>query len=508
MKKIGMICLALLLLGACGVERELEEVSQHLIVAEQFDLRGVDPGSTMSDFIRALIFNNLVELDLNFKKVPSLATEWSHNDDATQWTFKLREDVFFHDGEPFNAEAARINLDYRRETTGKAWLSNVKSIEVLDEFKLLITLHTSNLTFDSDLTPPFLAMISPKSINEHNQVTSAIGTGPFLLDFWNKDTQFSLIRNETYFKGKPQLERVTFKVIPDAQTRAMALVNGEVHMMSGREALSVVTSLQSHPNIHIHSVTGQTSEVLYFQTMQGPLTDIRVRQAVISAIDLDQSIETLLPNLAIPPLAFFSHAFDPFVANLAKQNHESERLLLEAGYIDRNAQGVLVKDGVPLKLRLVLGASNEENKLLSVVMIDQLKRVGIDIELIMLEGGALREALNQKDYDMIMIGQWLIPHDEPTPHYLKGYWHSQSTYAIYTSSELDQKINQLHQSLNQKERIQLHHEIQQIVYDAYAQKVLYHRNNVILAHSSVKNFNVSIGTWQIYRGLDKAYLQP
>ena len=506
MKKIVIGCVLLFMVSGCVVIQRTEPISQHLIVAEQFDLRGYDPGSTMSDFIRALIFNNLVELDLSFKKVPGLASEWSHNEDASEWTFKLREGLTFHDGEPFNAEAVKFNLDYRRETTGKAWLSNVASVEVVGEYELIVHLHSSNITFDSDLTPPFLAMISPKSVNAQNEVTNAIGTGPFKLDTWDKDTQFVLVRNEDYYDGQPTLESITFKVIPDAQTRAMALEMGEVHLMSGREALSVVTSLQNNKDIKISSVTGQTSEVMYFNTLEGPLADIRVRQAISSTIDLKEAIRTLLPNMAVEPKAFFSTAFDPYVATLKEVDFNEEALLQEAGYTEKNTEGIRMKDGVPLSLRLVLGASNEEDKLLSVVIVDQLKKIGIDVQMVMLESGALREALNQKDFDMIMIGQWLIPHDEPSTHYLKGYWHRQSSYKIYVSDELDQKIDLLQQSLNMDERLRYHHEIQQAITDVYAQKIIFHRNNIVLSRNSVQDFEVSVGTWQIYRGLSKAYL--
>lgn len=506
-KKITIVFLMLLIASGCVSVKKVEIVPQHLIVAEQYDLRGYDPGSTMSDFIRALIFNNLIELDLHFKKVPGLATQWSHNEDATQWSFKLREGVSFHDGEPFNAEAAKFNLDYRRETTGKAWLSNVESVEVVGEYEIVIQLYSSNITFDSDLTPPFLAMISPKSVNETNEVKYAAGTGPFKLETWDKDTQFVLLQNEDYYEGSPTLSKITFKVIPDAQTRAMALENGEVHMMSGREALSVVTDLQHHENINISSVTSQTSEMIYLQTTQGPLADIRVRKAIISAIDLSDAIQTMLPNMAVQPKGFFSTAFDPYVANLTKEEYDSEELLQEAGYSKKNDKGILMKDGIPLSIRLVLGASNEEDKLLSVVIADQLKHIGVDVQLVMLESGALRESLNEKNFDLIMIGQWLIPHDEPTTHYLKGYWHSQSTYKIYVSDILDQKIDLLHHSLDKEERLQYHHEIQRDIADTYAQMVVFHRNNVILSHKDVKNFEVSVGTWQIYRGLRQAYIE-
>jgi peptide/nickel transport system substrate-binding protein len=309
-KMVITIFLVILFVGGCTVNVSKTNTPQHLIIAEQHDLRGYDPGSSMSDFIRALIFNNLIELNANFEKVAALASEWSYNEDATQWTLRLKENVKFHDGEPFNAQAVKVNLDYRRETTGKAWLSNVQSIEVLGEYEIMINLHTSNVTFDSDLTPPFLAMISPKSINDKNEVIAAIGTGPFKLQKWEKDQQFELIRNEDYYDGKPKLEVLTFRVIPDAQTRALALENGEVHMMNGREALSVVTRLQGNQDIMTHSKTGQTSEIVYFQTTKGPLEDIRIRKAIISAVDLGDAIKTLLPNMAVEPRAFFSEVLN------------------------------------------------------------------------------------------------------------------------------------------------------------------------------------------------------
>ncbi len=506
MKKILIIVILLGLMSGCTISSKIPSTDQHLIVAEQFDLRGYDPGSTMSDFIRALIFNNLVELDADFNKVASLATHWDKNDDATVWTFELREGVTFHDGEPMNADAVKFNLDFRKETTGKSWLSNMKEVRVLDEYRVEIELFESNITFDSDLTPPFLAIVSPMSVNDQYEVVEAVGTGPFMLDFWQKDQQFSLIRNENYYDGKPKLKRITFKVIFDAQTRALALENNEVHLMSGREALSVVARLQDHKDILIHSRTGQTSEMMYFNTTEGPLADVLVRKAIISQIDLTEAVESLLTNMAVKPTAFFSKAFNPYVADIQIHKKDSLKLLETAGFTQKNAQGILMNEDQPLSLRLVLGANNEEDKLLSIVIADQLKQIGIDVQLVLLESGALRDALNKKEYDLIMIGQWLIPHDEPTTHYLKGYWHSESSYKIYVSDELDGMIELLHTSLDENQRILYHHQIQQHITDVYAQMVIFHRNNVVLTQKNVSDFEVSVGTWQIYRGLVKAYL--
>lgn len=492
-----VLILSFMLLTACSNSDATSEVvmDQHLIIGEQLDLRGYDPGSTMSDFIRALIFNNLVELDMNFEKTPGLATNWWMNEDATVWTFELREGVVFHDGSPWNAEAAKFNLDYRREGTGKAWLSAVDSVHVLDTHLLEVVLNQSVYTFDSDLTPPFLAMVSPGAIDEEGAVTSAIGTGPFKLKEWQVDQSFTLERNEDYFEGKPTLDKVTFKVIPDAETRAMALQNGDIHMMSGREGLTAVQRLKKIEDIDVVKKTGQTSEVIFMNTQEGPLSDINVRKAIALGIDLETMVPELLEDLAEAPKYFFSGAYGAYVNKNIQlpsfNQEEAVALLAESGYNENN----------PLSLRLVLGASNEEDKLLSLVIQNQLGEIGIDLELVHLEGGALRDALSQKDYDMIMIGQWLIPHDEPTTHYLRGYWHSDSSYKVYHTEELDAKIERLHGSLEAQERIRLHHEIQNELLEAYPVIVVFHRNNVMLKSDHVKNFEISTGTWQLFRGL-------
>ncbi|AKL95870.1 nickel-binding periplasmic protein NikA [Clostridium aceticum] len=490
---------------------EKAAVPQHLVIGEQSDLKGYDPGSSMSDFVRALIYNNLVELDMNFKKSPGLAESWKMSDDGKTWTFELRKNVVFHDGTPWDAEAAKINLDIRREGTGKGWLSAVEEVEVVAPHTLAVHLKEPVYTFASDLTPPFLAMVSPKAFDAEGNVTEAIGTGPFKLTSWTTDSEFVMERNEEYFAGAPTLEKLTFKVIPDAETRALALQAGEIDMMSGREALTAVQRLKGLPDVKIVKEMSQTSEVLFFNVYEEPFNDIKVRQAVAHAINFQEMVPQLLEDLAEAPRNFFSQAYSEYMNNslsLPQYNiNEAKVLLAEAGWEDKNGNGILEKNGRLLKARLVLGAKNEEDKILSAVIQDKLKDIGMEIELVHLEAGALREALTEKNYDMIMIGQWSVPHDDPTSHYLNGYWHSNSNYTIYTSPELDAKIEKLHLSLDVAERLSLHQEIQAKILEKTPVLVVFHRNNVMVMNEKVETFEISTGTWQIFRGLTKTTVQ-
>lgn len=519
---IIMVLMGILFLTGCqgnkgaesnNSEDEVSEttIPQHLVIGEQFDLKGYDPGSSMSDFVRALIYNNLVELDMNFKKSPGLAESWKMSDDGKTWTFELRKNVVFHDGTPWDAEAAKINLDIRRKGTGKAWLSAVEEVEVVGPHTIAVHLKEPVFTFDSDITPPFLAMVSPKAFDAEGNVIEAIGTGPFKLTSWTTDSEFIIERNEDYFGDVPILEKVTFKVIPDAETRALALQAGEIDMMSGREALTAVQRLKNLPDMKLAKEMSQTSEVLFFNVYEEPFNDIKVREAVAHAINFEEMVPSLLEDLAEAPKNFFSKAYDEYMnANISLPEYNADKvkeLLKEAGWQDKNQDGILEKNGQLLKARLVLGAKNEEDKILSAVIQGKLKEIGMEIELVHLETGALREALAEKNYDMIMIGQWSVPHDDPTSHYLKGYWHSNSTYTIYTSPKLDAMIEKLHTSLDAEERFKLHQEIQSEILENIPVLMVFNRNNVMVMNKKVENFEISTGTWQIFRGLTKTSLR-
>lgn len=505
--------IALLFVTGCqgGNQPGTSSVPQELVIGEQFDLGGYDPSSSMSSFVRALIFNNLVELDLDFKKSPGLAKSWDMSSDGKTWTFYLRENVVFHDGTPWNAEVAKFNLEWQMAGSGKTWLAAVDQVEVVGEHKMVVHLKVPVFTFASDLTPPFLAMISPQAIDAEGKVTAAIGTGPFKLASWTKDSEFVMERNDDYYGGAPKLEQVTFKVIPDAETRAMALEAGQIQMMSGREALTAVQRLKEKDNLKLVKRMGQTSELLFFNVYQEPFDDLRVRQAVAHAINLQTIVPTLLGDLAEPPKNFFTPAYGEFLDTSPQMPEynvgKAKQLLAEAGWKDENGNGILEKDGKPLKATMYLGAKNEEDKLLSAVIQANLKDIGMDLELRLVEEAALREALQKKQYDMIMIGQWLVPHDDPTSHYLKGYWHSDSTYTIYTDTELDQLVEQLATSLDAGERIKMHRQIQAEVLSQTPVIVIFHRNNVMVMDKQVENFTVSVGTWQIFRGLTDTYMK-
>ena len=490
---------------------EAETVEQTLVIGENVDLGGLDPSTTMSSFIRFLIFDGLVEMGYDYEQVPGLATSWEMSPDGKTWTFQLREGVQFHDGEPWNSQAAQINFQQRIDGGRSGVYQSIASMETPDEYTFVVHLSEPLFTFASDIAIPTCGMVSPKAFDENHNVTAAIGTGPFQLESWTKDVEFTMTANPNFYEGAPQLQKLIFKVIPDGNARAMALESGEIDMMSGRNALTSLEALRQNPEIQILKTMGQTSEMVQINTFDPVMSSVELRQAVAAACDFPTAVSALLTDLAEPAQGFFSPVFGEFVSQEAKlpayDPQKAVELLAGLGYGDSNGDGLLEKDGQTLTLELLVDGKNEEDKALSTVMQDQLKQVGIDLQVTMLDVAALKEQLSAHDYQMAMQGQNYIPADDPSIHYRNGYYHSKSFYNLYSTPQLDAQVDQLMGSLDKEERLVLHHQLQVEITEQVPVIMMFHRNNIILANQHLAGFQVAKGTWQIYKGLEQAHME-
>ncbi len=483
-----------LLLAGCGGKPAASP--QQIVIGENADLGGYDPGTTMSPFIRCLVFNSLVELDADFKLVPALAERWTMSPDGKTWTFTLRQGVKFHDGSPLTAAVVKQNLDRLRQGSGKVWLIDVASIETNGEYIVKVLMNKPSFTFASDLAVPFLSIVGPNGTDSAGKVVKAIGTGPYSLESWQKDQEFVLKRNPDYWSGSAKNEKLVFKVIRDPDSRAMALEAGSVDLISLRQSLTAATRLSGNPKLKMDKRLGQTSEIMFLNVNSPALQDLAVRQAIGHSLNIGKLIPSLLGANAEVGKNFFSPAYGDYVLKRdTTLPYDSERAIqLLAGRSPR--------------LRLAFGAKNAEDSLLAGAIQAELKAVGLTVVLEPLEEAALMDAMKKKNYDLIMLGQSFIPHDEPSSHYRRGYYHPASTFDVYRTPELTGLIDQLFATAEPAERLRLHHHIQEKIAGAMPMIVLFHRNNIVAMKQQVMGYKVSTGTWQLYRGLAETYVKP
>jgi peptide/nickel transport system substrate-binding protein len=507
MKKTGIFVFILLILhGFIDFAPVLASSRPaQIVIGEDTDITGFDPALGESPFaFRPLLYNTLVELDLDFQPVPGLAVRWSSSRDGREWTFHLREGVTFHDGSRLEAAIVKKNFDRLREGPQKGWLANLDEVIVADRLTVRFRLKNPNFIFDSHLTPPFLSIVGANAFDDKNRVVRAIGTGPFLLESWRRGETCVLRANPDYFAGRPAVERLVFRIIRDPEARAMALEAGDVDLISFRASLTAVERIARDQRFFLLKRAGQTSEVIFLNTDRSPLADRRVRQALAYALDLNKMVTELLGDAAEPGRHFFAAGFGDFVSPkpyVPPWDRERARgLLAEAGFRP-GPDGILTKDGRRLSLRLTLVGRNAENMLLAGAIQQYLQAAGVEIILHPVENAAIIEDLRHKRYDMLMIGQWLIPHNEPSPHYRQGYYHEQSTYRVFVRPDLTKLIDRLEETPSRNERIKLHHEIQNLIAGEMPKLMIFHRNNVVGVRRELGPIRLSVGTWQLYRDL-------
>ena len=492
-------------------EEPTAEAAQELVIGENEDMGGYDPMSNMNPFtMRAMIFDTLIKLDYDYTKSPALATDWEMSEDGKTWTFTLREGVKFHDGEPWNAEAAKFNWE-QRKAAGKDGTGNVMkkivSMETPDEYTFVVTFSEPMYTLASDVTPPMYSFVSPKAFDENHEVAEPIGTGPYKFESWMKDTEIVLTANEDYYEGAPNLQKITFKIIPDSNARALALESGEIDLMSGRSALTSLETLKKLDNIQVLKTMGQTSVFVLMNTKNEVMSDINLRKAVAAAVDFKSAVPALLSDLAEPAENIFSPVFGEYVdqtVELPKYDPDAAKAYLkDAGYEDTDGDGFVDKNGQKLVLDITVTSNNEEDKALCAIMQDQLKSAGIELTITALDGATLKDRTVAGEYQLTMQGQNYVPTDDPTINY-GGYWHSDSYYRVYTDDTLDGMVDELRATADPDERIRMHKEVQNYILDQTPVIMVFHRNNIILADKKVSDFEVAAGTWQLYKGLEKA----
>ena len=300
-----------LLAGPANAQKKGGSITMGL----ELDIAGFDPlkvgvFDTAALTAAAAIFDTLTTLDDKGVVQPKLALSWSSSEDLKIWTFKLRPGVKFHDGTPFNAQAFKANFDRQKDPANKCrcafYISFVTSVEAPDELTLVYNLK------DPSVNLP--ALVSFASGNNSVQSPTAwktkgddynrnpVGTGPYLLKSWTAGDRMVLEKNPSYWdKGRIYLDRIVLKPLPDAQSRFASLQSGEADVIWDDEAdADNIQKAQKDPKLTVHTYAGSGAAVAAFNTKVAPFDDVRVRQALVMALDRKKMSQALTNGLARP----------------------------------------------------------------------------------------------------------------------------------------------------------------------------------------------------------------
>jgi peptide/nickel transport system substrate-binding protein len=334
--------LAALLLALCPAAHAADPKDE-LRVAIPWTPENLDPTMNLSSIraqVGVSIFDSLVGRNAENRIVPELAESWKLLDDTT-WQFRLRKGVVFHNGEPFNAEAVRFTvqrvLDPNQKSPNRANIAEVSKVEVVDEFTVKLVTRQAYAPFLNRLID--FPIVPPRYTAEKGDQGLAlrpVGTGPFKFVELVKDDRLVVEAFDRHWRGAPRIRRITFRPVPEPFTRVAALRSGELDLITNLPP-SLARELERVPGIKVQRVPSTWMIYLGLNALTKPLSDLRVRQALNYASDVDAIIKTVLEGngrRTPGPLTPHMFGYDPGVKGYPYDPAKARRLLAEAGYPD------------------------------------------------------------------------------------------------------------------------------------------------------------------------------
>lgn len=359
--------------------------------------------------------------------VPALATEWEPSADGMEWTLKLRQGVKFHDGTDFNAEAVKINFDRWRSTSDPlhkggefpyyAYMfggfdgdSVIQDVQVVDEHTVKFVLKQIQASFLQDLAMVPFAIASPKALLENPESLNdkPVGTGPFKFVSWSKDDQIVLEANPDYWGGKPAIDRLIYRSIPDNNARLVALQAGDLDIMDGVDPTFIET-IKATGQFDIAERPAMNVGYLAFNTQKAPFTNPLVRRAINHAINRDELNAAFYAGMGTPAVSPLPPAVWGHNPNVPKYEYNPERakeLLAQAGYGPDN----------PIKTELwampVPRDYMPQPEKIAVAIQTYLRDVGIEAEIVTHEWAAHLEKTGVGEHPMALLG-WTGDNGDP-----------------------------------------------------------------------------------------------
>lgn len=508
-----LLVLFIISIPGCGTKtglpgKERGEVPQEIVVAASQDI-GVEQldAASYNGLIQAypMIYDSLVEYGEKGKILPSLATSWETSPDGKTYTFHLRKGVKFSDGTPFNAQAVKFSIERWRQKPEHSSITaskSLKNIEIVDAYTIKLHFNTSYYPILTELTYPRpVRIISPSAVepagDPNGKFIKPIGTGPWKVEDYIKDQQTVLVRNPNYWGDKPKLSKIVIKVVPDPQTRVLALQNGEIDLAGGRMGNIPIESLdviKKDDSLKIQTTASSTSYFLIFNYDRDFFRDVRIRKAINYVIDKKSIVENLFNGIGKPAQGLFQFTV-PYVTKENNQGYpynvnKAKQLLAEAGWTDTNGDGVLEKDGKPFRFSLTFQIEQypEWKPMCEAIQAD-LAKVGIQVDLKMLERAAYYDELwKTREYDLIIYRTYS---DSWNPHgFLAGLFHTAKgkPAVAYGTPKLESLIDKVLATQNEQDRQNIYDQIFSLMYNEAVCVPLYYPDEIFVVNSQVQGF--------------------
>ena len=465
------------------------------------------------------MLEGLLTLDTKMQVQPSLATSYEVMS-PTRVRFKLRPNVKFHDGTPLNAAAVKFTYDRALKGTPPArWASLAGSLdgaEVVDNLTVDIVTREPYGPVLRTLAMYCMGIVSPTAVGKLGADFSRapVGTGPFKFVEWKTNTHVIIERFPDYWGDKALLDRVIFKVVPEEGARMIALQTGDADMVLFPSP-ALLPALRKDAKFTVHETTGIRVVFAGFHAGMPPLDDVRVRQALLHAVDRKAIVDNIMEGSAGPAMGVLAPGVFGYKDMQLDKLYPFDRakakaLLAQAGWTP-GSDGFLQKGGQRLSLSWLAarGRYPKDGEITEAIQA-MFKDVGVEAKVQVLEWAAVFQQVRGNPFNHHMFTLGWVTSNADADYSLYALFHSKQVppagwnTSRYSNARVDTLVEQARRSLNQSEREKLYFEVQDILAKEMVWIPVYTTKEIIAARANVKGFTIHPVEYNLWLG--KAWL--
>ena len=429
-----------------------------------------------SGIVHSLIYQPLGAFDPDLNVVPDLASELILDVEGSAIIAKIPKDAKFSNGDPIDAYVVKATVERYLNLSPYAgdW-AMLDHIEVLDKYTIKFVFNGSpNYVWTVNIPTEWGGIVNVKVAEEVGNAKFnelPIASGPFKVKEWVHGSHIILVKNEYYRTnlpfvknhGPPKIDEVIVRFIADDLTRASEFLAGKADIMLD-VPVDVVDELKKNPNVKLYKVIDTGIHYIQVNVRKPPLDDLRVRQAIMYAINRS-AIAEALEDTVIPWYTFMSPTqmcFNKSVEEWAEKYYaynpeKAKKLLAEAGWVDTDGDGIVDKDGKPLVLELLVPTDIPKLKRIAPLIQSMLAQVGIKVELREFKSEYIGDRIEKWDFELA-----LYTHSFHEPAGILPYiWHSELGNLTYSNPEVDKLLEEdMNKPHTPEERVKLYTKVQ------------------------------------------------
>ncbi|MDD4182392.1 MAG: peptide-binding protein [Candidatus Omnitrophica bacterium] len=496
--------------------------------AEASNLIPMLSSDSASHEVSGFIFNGLVKYDKDLTLIGDLAQSWEISEDGLVITFHLKKGIKWQDGTAFTADDVLFGYEtIINEKTLSAYKEDyfqVKKAEVLDKY-------TFKVTYEKPFAPALASwgslVVLPKHILEKEDINKTefsrkpVGTGPFKFKEWVPGQKVILEANDNYFEGRPYLDGVVIRIIPDPTTMFLELKTQGLDWI-GLSPLQYKKQTQSEffkKNYRKFKYPSFSYTYLGFNLKHPWFSDKKIRQAIAHALDKEELVKGVLlgmGNISTGPYVPNTWPYNPNVRKYEYNPQKAKELLRDAGWQDIDKDGILEKNGKKFEFTILTNMGNTTRIKTATIIQYRLREVGIKVDIRSLEWSAfINWFIDKKRFEAVILG-WSIGLD-PDQY---DIWHStkikekELNFVSFKNQEVDELLEKGRRTFDIEKRKQAYYRIQEILAEELPYIFLYVPDNLPIVSARFEGIaptpigiGYNIEKWYVPKNLQKYRIQ-